>query len=80
MLGYVTKKEALSVKMTHHGSYYGIPLWLAPEHPDFLVWAKWQPMEIVLTVFHHIEGFMRSILFPDDEPVFQFKIGNRIDS
>lgn len=78
MLGYTTRKKALAAGMTHHGSYFGIPVWSAPDHPDFLVFAKWRPFDYVMSVFHYIEGFMRDILFPDDEPCFQFKIGSRI--
>lgn len=78
MLGYMGKSEALAAGMTHHGSYYGIPLWLGSDNPDFPVCCKWKPMENIMIAFHYIEGFMRSILFPEDEPSFQFKIGEKI--
>lgn len=78
MLGYMTKTDAVKAGMTHHGSYYGIPVWVAPDHPDFLCCTKWRPLDYLLPVFHRIEGVMRSILFPDDEPMFQFKIGKKI--
>lgn len=74
MFRYMTQEQAILNGFTHHGSYYGIPLWLAPDHPDFPVSTKWEPMECVMTLFHYIEGFTRPILFPDDEPCFQFKI------
>ena len=79
MLGYMRKKDALKCGMTHHGSYYGIPVWMAPDNPDFLCCAKWRPFDYLMNLFCHIEGFMRSILFPDDEPIFQFKVGDKID-
>ena len=63
MLGYVTKKQAKAAGMTHSGSYYCIPLWMEPEHPDFIVWAKWTPMEYLMPIFHNIEGLMRSIMY-----------------
>ncbi len=77
MLGYMTEKEALEIGFTHHGEYYGIPLWIAPDK-DFMVATKWAPMEYVMTAFHHIEAFLRSILFPEDEPGFQLSLGLEI--
>lgn len=77
LLGYMTAKEALKNDFTHHGSYYGIPCWIVPNH-DFTVATKWAPMEWVMTAFHVIEGFLRSCYFPDDEPGFQFLLGPEI--
>ena len=74
MLGYMTKSEALAAGMTHHGSYYGIPVWMAPDDPDFLCCAKWRPFDYLMTVFSFIECLMRSLLEPEEEPVFQFKV------
>lgn len=28
MLGYITEKKAKTEGFTHHGSYYGIPIWM----------------------------------------------------
>jgi hypothetical protein len=81
MLGYMTAKQALASGFTHHGKYFGIPLWVGnPDDPNggMLVAAKWAPMEYVMTAFHYVEGFMRSVLFPEDEPMFQFLIGQPI--
>jgi hypothetical protein len=75
MLGYMTAKEALASGFTHHGKYFGIPVWVGNPGEEMLVAAKWAPMEYLMTAFHHIEGFMRSVLFPEDEPMFQFLIG-----
>jgi len=79
MLGYMTKSEAVKAGMTHHGSYYGIPVWIAPERPDCLCCAKWRPFDYLMILFHYIEGFMRSVLFPDDYPMFQFTIKKPIE-
>lgn len=79
MFGYMSAKEAKAQGFTHHGKYFGIPVWLGnPEQEGMAVAAKWAPMEHVLTLFHYIEGFMRAVLFPDDRPVFQFLQGPRI--
>lgn len=77
MLGYISAKKAKELGFTHHGKYYGIPLWIAPDS-DFMVATKWAPMELVMTVFHYIEGFMAAVMRPDDEPNFQFLLGPRI--
>lgn len=79
MLGYMTKAEALENGFTHHGRYYGIPLWITDEICP-VVATKWYPMEFVMDLFHVIEITMRSLLFPDDELVFQFQIGMPINS
>lgn len=78
MLGYMTAKEAVASGFTHHGKYFGIPVWVAPEK-DFMVATKWAPMEYVMTAAHYIEGFLRSVFHPDDEPVFQFLLGAKIE-
>lgn len=79
MLGYMTAKEALQNGFTHHGKYFGIPCWIAPEK-DFMVATKWAPMEYVMTAFHHIEGFLQSVFYPDDEPGFNFMLGEEIEN
>ena len=76
--GYMTAKEALGNGFTHHGTYFGIPLWVAPENPDFPVAAKWAPMECIVTAAMLIECTMRSCFFPDDEACFQFGVGKKI--
>lgn len=78
MLGYMTVKEAKAAGMTNHGSYYGIPLWIACSGNGCSVAAKWSPMDNLSPLFAHIEGFIRSVMFPDDEPCFQFKVGSEI--
>ena len=77
MLGYMTTKEALSLGFTHHGKYFGIPCWVAPDK-GFMVATKWAPLEHLMSVFHVIEGVVRSVMYPDQEPVFQFLLGQEI--
>jgi hypothetical protein len=79
MLGYMTAKEAVANGFTNHGKYYGIPVWIADDEEGLMVAAKWAPMEYVMTAAHYVEGFMRSVLFPDDEPAFQFLVGQPIE-
>lgn len=77
LIGYMTEKEAIENGMTHHGYYYGIPLWIAPDK-DFLTATKWAPLEIMMTVFHIAEGALQSIFFPDRERGFMFLLGPKI--
>lgn len=77
MLGYMTEKEALSHGFTHHGRYYGIPVWMSDKVGCPAVVAKWAPMELVMSLFHVIEGLMQS---PYGEPVFMFRQGPRIEA
>lgn len=78
MLGYMTKNEAKSYGFTHHGSYYGIPCWIAP-NKGFMVATKWGPAEYLMTAFHYIEGFMQAVFFSDRAAGFQFKLGPEIE-
>lgn len=80
MLGYITKQEALELGMTHHGSYYGLPVWIGPAETEdgCRIYTKWQPLDYMIGVFCFIENIMRSILFPEDEPMFQISIGKEI--
>lgn len=79
MFGYITLKKAHSVGFTHYGKYYGIPVWLAPEK-NFLVAAKWKPLEHLISIFLQIEVFLRQLHFPHEEFGFQFEIWGKIIS
>lgn len=78
MLGYMTAKEAVKNGFTHHGKYFGVPVWIAPDN-GFMVATKWAPLEYAMTAGHYIEGFLRSVFYPDDEPAFQFFLGTEIE-
>ncbi|ALZ16666.1 TPA: hypothetical protein NHZ94_004511 [Pseudomonas aeruginosa] len=78
MLGFTTKAEARQIGVSHHGSYYGIPMWLGDVDSYCpLAFAKWAPLELVVSLFSVIEGIVNSML--DQEPTFKFKVGRRID-
>lgn len=77
MIGYMSPTEAKRHGFTHHGSYFGIPVWIAP-NAGFMVATKWFPMEYVMSAFHVIEAAIRSVACPDDEPFFQFVLGMEI--
>lgn len=79
MLGWMTKKQAIKEGFTHHGSYYGIPLYMT-EGDMPIVCPKHYAFEYLMDLAMVIEG----LLFPlihgaDAEPVFMFKIGDKIE-
>ena len=78
MLGYMTKQQAMAHGLTHHGSYYGIPLWVKPG-ARFMVATKWAPFEYLMTLFQYIEGALGGTFFPENEPAFMFKVGSKIE-
>ena len=79
MLGYMSAKQAKAQGFTHHGKYFGIPVWIGNPGEEMMVATKWAPMEYLMTVFHVIEGVMRDLLHPEDEPSFQFLVGAEIE-
>lgn len=80
MLGYMSKDEALILGFTHHGAYYGIPVYLNMSNPYCPeVACKWEPMEFLMDVANCIESLMHELLYPDDEPSFQFTVKGEID-
>lgn len=74
MLGYMTVDEAKGHGFTHHASYFCIPVYVSMD-ADFNVATKWAAFELVFSLFTVIEQFLRSLMFPNDEPSFQFKVG-----
>jgi hypothetical protein len=80
MLGFMSAKQAKAAGFTHHGSHYGIPVWIGDPEGDFMVATKWAPAELLMTLFHYIEGFIQSVVWPDEEHGFQFALGQAIDA
>lgn len=85
MLGFRTVEKAKAIGFTHHGSYYGVPIYLGfagDPHADVeegpAIAVKWAPMDLVFDLFAWMEQTVRPMMFPDDEPGFQFKVGDPI--
>jgi len=80
VIGYTTRTEALAHGFTHHGSYFGIPVWIGDLESDgLLVEPKHVALEPLMTLFHWIEQTMHALLYPDVPPVFQFKVKGPIE-
>jgi len=79
MLGWMTESDALAEGFTHHGSYFGIPVYVGNvDSEDFMVAAKHAWLEPLMTLFHHLEGIIAGVMYPEDEPVFQFLVKGEI--
>jgi hypothetical protein len=78
MLGYMAAKQAKEYGFAHHGSYFGIPVWIC-HSSSMMVATKWAPMEYLISAMHYVEAFMCSVLYPNDEPAFRFMVGAKID-
>lgn len=75
MLGYMTESKAKSFGFTHHGEYYGIPIWMTTSEQPMIA-AKWVPFEFLMTLFHWVEGAVQASC--DMEPCFVFKVTKEI--
>lgn len=78
LLGYITAANAKRIGFTHSASYYGLPMWIRQHGDGFTGTAKWRPADRLIPIMIEIEQFMRGILFPGEEPVFQFRIGEAL--
>jgi len=75
MIGYTTEKQAKINGFTHHGSYYGIPIWINAESEMPEVMAKFLPFELFFFIFSQIELLLIRLTNMDG---FMFKIGKPI--
>ena len=80
MLGYMTEKAAKAFGCSHHGSYYGIPLWMGDIDSEApLVFAKWAPLDLIIPIFSMIEGLLWPLVHGrDTEPMFMLKVKQAI--
>lgn len=81
ILGYTTKAEAIAAGCTHHGSYYGIPLWMGDIDSEApLVFAKWAPLDFLIGVFAMVENLLAPLVYGPDAAVgFRFKLLGEIE-
>ena len=76
MLGYTTAKQAKAEGFTHHGSYFGIPVWIGDPHGEMLVGTKWAPMDWVMDLASYIEAAIHDMR--GTEPSFMFLLKGEI--
>jgi hypothetical protein len=78
MLGYITVKKAKELGFTHHGSYYGVPVYIGDPSGEFKVQTKHVALDIVFDFFSALEGTFRPLVYPDNPDLFQFKLGEEL--
>jgi len=76
MLGYMTAQKAKAEGFTHHGKYFGIPVWIGDPDGEMLVATKFWWMDPLMTLAHHIEGLCH--VMRGTEPSFMFLLGAEI--
>ena len=75
---YISERQAKKLGFTHHGSYYGLPVWIGFDGMGELSAGCKVPMcDFIMTLFHHIEGFMNYTM--GREQMFMFKVGKEIE-
>jgi hypothetical protein len=78
MLGYMKAAQAKDYGFSHHGSYYGIPIWISDPGSDApMVATKWAPTELLMSVLHHVERICHAMR--GTEPTFMFSVGREIE-
>ena len=76
MLGYMSAEQARGEGFTHHGRYYGIPIWIGDPDDTCMVAAKWAPMELAMLAAMRIEGALHALR--GTEPSFALWVGAEI--
>lgn len=76
MLGYMSESEAKGHGFTHHGKYFGIPVWIGDPYGDCMVATKVSWLEPVMSLAHVIEGLCHAMR--GTEPNFMFLVGREI--
>lgn len=79
IFGYMTAAEAVDEGFTHHGSYYGLPIWWGEMDGCPLVAVKWQPANFLMDWLQELEMLLAPIARPGVEPFFLFKVGKPIE-
>lgn len=82
LLGYMSAADALAGGYTHHGSYFGLPLWLGDVDNQWglQVAAKWAPLDFLVVPCSYIEEALAAVFLPGREPGFRFWVGPPIQS
>lgn len=74
LIGYINAEHAAAKGFTHHGEYFGLPIWMkGAEAPEIA--CKWPPLDWLIPVVVWIEGALRSMFFPEQEPCIQILQG-----
>lgn len=78
MLGLMTESKAAELGFTHHGSYYGIPIYVGNPEQECMVTTKAWWLEPLFYVATCMEGWCHVIR--NTQPSFMLKIHREIRS
>jgi hypothetical protein len=62
---YIDEKEALSLGMSHHGSYFLIPIWIGGDDDCILFCTKRRIMDIPFLIIHFFESILLLMFFQE---------------
>ena len=75
LIGYKSVAVAKSMEVfDHHGSYYGVPIYMGDIGGQTYTMVKWVIMEPVFDLFEILEPVMRRMFYGEDAVCFQFTV------
>jgi len=79
VIGYKSIAAAIEMEVfDHHGSYYGVPIYLGDIGGNHYTMVKWVILEPVFDLFEMIEPTMRRMIYGEGSECFQFTVGKPI--
>lgn len=78
LLGFMTEQKAKELGFPHHGSYFGVPIYISDPYGECMVTAKHPLLDPLFDLMGVLEGIFRPLVHPENPDVFQFKLKGRI--
>jgi len=81
MFSYLTKEDLLRQKFTHHGRYYGLPIWIGDHGDDkqFMIAPKYKFTGKIMHLMMGADEIIQFFTRPGEEYSLKFFIGREID-
>lgn len=78
LLGFMTEQKAKELGFTHHGSYFGVPIYIGDPYGQCMVTVKHPILDPLFDLMGVLEGIFRPLVHPENPAVFQFRLKGRI--
>ncbi|MGY3961417.1 hypothetical protein [Aeromonas popoffii] len=78
LLGFMTEQKAKELGFTHHGSYFGVPVYIGDPYGQCMVTTKHPILDPLFDLMGVLEGIFRPLIHPENPAVFQFRLKGRI--
>lgn len=78
LLGFMTEKKAKELGFTHHGSYFGVPVYIGDPYGQCMVTTKHPILDPIFDLMGVLESVFRPLIHPENPAVFQFRLKGRI--